>query len=159
MATPMEFSIIKELHFLDRNELPVGTNDSSTSGKGARSMIQAYHQHDKRLTYYEDPNDIATEKTLNGLIVEKTDLEALLNESLDADKFIILFAVSKVDLENNAIAMDRKRLTTILAPVKNNSIVTDYGGSTTLRNIFEPCPDKCHNDLLASYYTTFGIKP
>lgn len=143
-----------KMKFTDKQKLPL--DDYTTSGvnrNGARSMIQAYHAHPKKLT-------ISSGATLRGLKVSKDDLTALLNSSIGADEFMILFAVSQKDLGDNSIPDDEKSLTAILAPIKNNSYITSYTDSNgvdtdAMRNVFEPCPDKCNTTLEASYSSTF----
>ncbi len=149
MAAKMEFSALPVA--------PIALKDLDPSNKGAKSMIQAYQNHPERLRAGQ------AEDTLRGLKVTKGDLQALLKSAIGAEEFMILFAVSKTDMDDDDIPMEDKRLTAILAPVKENKYISEYldeNGTqkNALRNIFEPCPTKCNTTLEQSYVDTF-LKP
>lgn len=146
-----------KMEILEKEDLPLGDyNRDGIDRKGARSMIQAYQTHPNRLTTSQG----GTTLTLRGLKVTREDLEALLLPNINADEFMILFAVSQKDLGDDSIPDDEKSLTAILAPVKNNTYITSYSNQTgvdldALRNVFEPCPNKCNATLETSYANTF----
>ncbi len=118
----------------------------------AKEMIAQYHQHSQRL---KSKDSAGNETTMNGLILKKDDLEALLGidagtSPTSADKFIIMFAVSKRDIDDNVMPLNKRRLTTILAPIIGDSIQTG-----NLRNVFDPCPDRCNQNIIDDYNAKF----
>ena len=105
----------------------------------AKKMIKAYRTHPKRLE--TDGGYI-----LEGLIVKIEDFEKLLEVqsgdtqrriTTQAQKFIIMFAVSLDDLYPIPKLPSKQNFTTIIAPIdKYNEI-----NKKLLKNVFDPCPD------------------
>ncbi|MBL4708809.1 MAG: hypothetical protein JKY48_10275 [Flavobacteriales bacterium] len=98
----------------------------------AKKMVYAYHSHSKKLTVEDNTGE---DQTLRALVIDKKSMDEL--RDLDADEYMILFAVRKNDVDEPE---GKQKFTTILAAVKDGKIM-----SQDLKNRFKPCPSDCNN--------------